>query len=151
MAPADGVRSGGGGPRLRTVTDPATPQPAPLRVLVVDPDDRIRATLASLLCIDGQCAVVGSAGGADDAIALAATFRPDVVLLDPRIPAMDGGRAVISCLREAAPGVRVIALTWSDTADGGIAAGVADAYIKKTFRPHELIDAVVAAARPSVA
>jgi DNA-binding NarL/FixJ family response regulator len=133
------------------MTDPATPQPAPLRVLVVDPDDRIRATLSSLLCIDGQCAVVGSAGSADDAIALAATFRPDVVLLDPRIPAIDGGRAIITCLREAVPGVRVLVLSWSDSADGSTSGEVADAYIKKTFRPHELIDAVVAAARPSVA
>jgi DNA-binding NarL/FixJ family response regulator len=131
------------------MTDPAILQPAPLRVLVVDPDDRIRATLARLLCIDGQCAVVGSAGGADDAIAQAAAFRPDVVLLDPRIPAMDGGRAIISCLREAAPDVRVLVLNWSEAADSGNAAD-ADAYIKKTFRPHELIDAVVAAARPSV-
>ena len=133
------------------MTDPAIPQPAPLRVLVVDPDDRIRATLSSLLCIDGQCAVVGNAGGADDAIALATTIRPDVVLLDPRIPAMDGGRTIITSLREAVPGVRVLVLNWSDTADGSTSAGVADAYIKKTFRPHELIDAVVAAARPSVA
>ena len=133
------------------MTDPAASQPAPLRVLVVDPDDRIRETLAGLLCIDGQCAVVGSAGTADDAIALAGTFRPDVVLLDPRIPAMAAGRAVIPCLREAVPGVRILVLNWSDTADGSPRADGADAYIKKTFRPHELIDAVVAAARTPVA
>jgi DNA-binding NarL/FixJ family response regulator len=124
--------------------------PAPLRILVVDPDDRIRETLAALLCIDGQCAVVGSAGTADAAVALAASFRPDVVVLDPRIPAMDGGRAIIICLREAAPGVRILVLNWSTASDGGDPAAAADAYIKKTFRPHELIDAVVAAARTSV-
>jgi len=108
------------------VTDAATLQPAPLRVLVVDPDDRIRETLAGLLCIDGQCAVVGTAGGADDAIAIAVAMRPDVVLLDPRIPAVEGGRAIIDCLREAVPGVRVLVLNWSD-AVGGPAAGAADA------------------------
>jgi DNA-binding NarL/FixJ family response regulator len=133
------------------MTDPTTPQPAPLRVLVVDPDDRIRETLAGLLCIDGQCAVVGTAAGADDAIAVAVAMRPDVVLLDPRIPAMDGGRAIISCLREAVPGVRVLVLNWSEAAGGGQPAGDADAYIRKTFRPHELIDAVAAAARTSIA
>jgi two-component system nitrate/nitrite response regulator NarL len=133
------------------MTDPTTPQPAPVRVLVVDPDDRIRETLAGLLCIDGQCAVVGTAAGADDAIAVAVAMRPDVVLLDPRIPAMDGGRAIISCLREAVPGVRVLVLNWSEAAGGGQPAGDADAYIRKTFRPHELIDAVVAAARTSIA
>jgi two-component system nitrate/nitrite response regulator NarL len=130
------------------MTDPAVPQPPPLRVLVVDPDDCIRETLAGLLCIDGQCAVVGTAGGADEAIAVAVAMRPDVVVLDPRIPAMEGGRAIIDCLREAVPGVRVLVLNWSDALSG---AGEADGYIKKTFRPHELIDAVVAAARTSVA
>jgi two-component system nitrate/nitrite response regulator NarL len=130
------------------MTDAATRQPTPLRVLVVDPDDCIRETLAGLLCIDGQCAVVGTAGGADEAIAVAAAMRPDVVVLDPRIPAMEGGRAIIDCLREAVPGVRVLVLNWSDALSG---AGEADGYIKKTFRPHELIDAVVAAARTSVA
>jgi two-component system nitrate/nitrite response regulator NarL len=130
------------------MTDAATRQPAPLRVLVVDPDDCIRETLAGLLCIDGQCAVVGTAGGADEAIAVAVAMRPDVVVLDPRIPAMEGGRAIIDCLREAVPGVRVLVLNWSDALS---VAGEADGYIKKTFRPHELIDAVVAAARTSVA
>jgi len=133
------------------MTDHATSQTAPLRVLVVDPDDRIRETLAGLLCIDGQCTVVGTAAGADDAIAVAVAIRPDVVLLDPRIPAMNGGRAIIGCLRDAAPGVRVLVLNWSDAAGGGQPAGDADAYIKKTFRPHELIDAVVAAARTPIA
>ena len=132
------------------MTDAATIQPAPLRVLVVDPDDRIRETLAGLLCIDGQCAVVGTAGGADDAIAAAVALRPDVVLLDPRIPVMEGGRAIIECLREAVPGVRVLVLHWSD-AVGGPTGGDADGYIRKTFRPHELINAVFAAARTSVA
>jgi two-component system, NarL family, nitrate/nitrite response regulator NarL len=132
------------------MTDGATPRRAPLRVLVVDPDDCIRETLAGLLCIDGQCLVVGTAGGADEAIAVAVAIRPDVVLLDPRIPAMEGGRAIIDCLREAVPGVRVLVLNWSDALDGP-PAGDADGYIRKTFRPHELIDAVVAAARTSVA
>jgi DNA-binding NarL/FixJ family response regulator len=133
------------------MTDPAPLQPAPLRVLVVDSDDRIRETLASLLCIGGQCAVVGSAGGSDDAIAVAEAMQPDVVLLDPRLPAMAEGRTIIPCLRVAVPGVRVLVLNWSETAMGSALADGADGYIKKTFRPHELIDAVVAAARTSVA
>jgi DNA-binding NarL/FixJ family response regulator len=133
------------------MTEPATVQSTPLRVLVVDQDDRIRESLAGLLCIGGRCVVVGSAGGPDDAIAAAAAMQPDVVLLDPRLPAMDGGRAVIACLREAVPGVRVIVLVQSPTVTGDPLFGGADAYIKKTFRPQELIDAVIAAARLSVA
>ena len=133
------------------MTEPAPMQSAPLRVLVVDPDERIRESLARLLRIGGRCAVVGSAGGPDDAVALAAIIRPEVVLLDPRLPAMDGGRAIIACLREVVPGVRVLVLNLSESADGPSRAEGADAYIKKTFRPHELIDAVIAAARTTVA
>jgi DNA-binding NarL/FixJ family response regulator len=133
------------------MTDPGPAQQAPLRILVVDPDEWVRESLVGLLCIGGECAVVGSAGEADDAIALAAVLRPDVVLLDPRLPAMDGGRALISCLREAVPGVRVLVLNWSEAAAGSASADGADAYIKKTFHPHQLIDAVVAASRTSVA
>ena len=133
------------------MTEPAPMQSAPLRVLVVDPDERIRESLAGLLRIGGRCVVVGSAGGPDDAVALAATIRPEVVLLDPRLPAMDGGRAIIACLREVVPGVRVLVLNLSESTDGTPRAEGADAYIKKTFRPHELIDAVIAAARTTVA
>ena len=131
------------------MTNPDPAQTA-LRILVVDPDDRIRESLSRLLPIGGHCVVIGSAGGAEDAVAIAATMRPDVVLLDPRLPAMDGGRAIIGCLREAVPGVRVLVLSRADAADGAPRTDGADAYIKKTFRSHELIDAVVAAARPTV-
>ena len=128
-----------------------TPASAALRILVVDSDDRIRESLSRILRIGGLCAVVGGAGCADDAVAMAAAMRPDAVLLDPRLPAVDGDRAIVASLREAVPGVRVLVLNWQEAGDGSRQADGPDAYIKKTFRPHELIDAVVAAARPSVA
>ena len=131
------------------MTTPDAVQPA-LRILVVDTDDRIRESLSRLLCIGGHCVVIGGASGADDAVVLAAAAQPDVVLLDPRLPAMAGDRAIVASLRDAVPGIRVLVLNWSEAPDGPRAEG-ADAYIKKTFRPRELIDAVVAAARPSVA
>jgi DNA-binding NarL/FixJ family response regulator len=136
------------------MTEPAT-LTRPLRVLIVEPDECIRESLAGILRIGGRCAVVGVAGGADEAIALAATIQPDAVLLDPRLPIGSGGRAIVAALREVAPAVRIIVLR---TGAGGepSPAGIdwdphADAYIKKTFRPHELIDAVLSAARSTVA
>jgi DNA-binding NarL/FixJ family response regulator len=121
--------------------------PGPLRVLLVDPDDRVRESLAGLLCIGHRCAVIGTAGTADAAILLAGQSEPDVIVLDPRLPGRDGSE-LIGQLRMASPSSRVLVLNWSDSADQAIGA---DAYVRKTFRPHELIDAVVAATRRSVA
>jgi DNA-binding NarL/FixJ family response regulator len=129
------------------MTDPAAAA-APLRVLLVDPDDRIRESLAGLLRIGQRCLVVGSAGTADAALRLARDSAPDVVVLDPRVPGTDGDGALISQLRAVAPATRILVLVWSGATDGTWGA---DAYLRKTFRSHELIDAVVATARPSVA
>jgi DNA-binding NarL/FixJ family response regulator len=122
------------------MTDP-TPAPAPLRVLIIDPDPRVRESLAGLLCIGDRCLVVGAAGTADDALRLASESIPDIVVVDPRLPGLDAGAALIARLREACPATRVLVLNWSDAADSQDCG--ADAYTRKTFRPHELIDAVV--------
>lgn len=122
------------------MTDPlATPEP--LRVLLVDPDDRVRESLAGLLGIGQRCVVVGSAGTAAAAIELAARLGPDVVVVDPRLPGDLSCAALITELREVVSGIRVLVLNWSDTAD--LSSG-ADGYVRKTFRPRELIEAVVA-------
>jgi DNA-binding NarL/FixJ family response regulator len=65
--------------------------PAALRVLLVDPDDRVRESLAGLLRIGQRCLVVGSAGTADAALRLAQDATPDVVVVDPRLPGVDTG------------------------------------------------------------
>lgn len=127
------------------MTDPAAAAD-PLRVLLVDPDECVRESLAGLLCIGHRCIVTGSAGTADAAVRLAADTAPQVIVVDPRLPDIDGA-GLISRLRAVAPASRVLVLNWSDTAD--LTSG-ADAYARKTFRPHELIDAVIAATRPAL-
>lgn len=124
------------------MTDPAAAS-APLRVLIVDPDDCVRESLAGLLRINERCLIIGAAGTADGAVRLAAETAPDVVVVDPRLPGIDGSD-LIAQVRAVAPDARVLVLNWSDTAD--LTSG-ADAYARKTFRPQELIDAVIAANR----
>jgi DNA-binding NarL/FixJ family response regulator len=122
------------------MTEPAA-APAPLHVLLVDADDRVRASLAGLLCIGERCVVVGTAGTAAEALRLAADSKPDVIVVDPRLPGIDAGAALIARLREVSPATRILVLSWSATTELGDCG--ADAYTRKTFRPHELIDAVV--------
>jgi DNA-binding NarL/FixJ family response regulator len=124
------------------MTGPAAAS-TPLRVLLVDPDERVRESLAGLLCIGRKCLVVGTAGTFATAVELAADLAPDVVVVDPRLPGTDDGAALIARLRSIAPGSRVLVLNWSDSAD--LTSG-ADGYVRKTFRPQELIDAVLATA-----
>ena len=133
------------------MTDPTIAAQAPLRVLVVDPDDQIRESLTRLLPIGGRCLVVGSAGQPVDALALAKSSAPDVVVLDCRLPELGADRDFVERIRAVAPGVRVLVLNRSDGAESQTILRGADAYIRKTFRPHELIDAVVGATPTSIA
>jgi CheY-like chemotaxis protein len=132
------------------MTDPAIAAQAPLRVLVVDPDDRIRESLARLLPIGGRCLVVGSAGDGDRAVDLAGGMSPDVIILDCRLPGDLGGN-LVARLRTVTPASRIVVLNWTEADRPTPGLDGADAYIRKTFRPHELIDAVVNAARSSAA
>ncbi len=120
---------------------------APLRVLVVDADDRVRESLTGLLAIGGRCMVVASAGQVGPALDLAIDHQPDVVILDPRLPEVDGGMALIARLRARLPHVRILAMSWSDTLEAGVLESGADGFVRKTFRPTELVAAVIAAGR----
>ena len=140
------VAAGPQSPRLRHVTDPQVSS-SPLRVLVVDSDERVRDSLAGLLCIGERCVVVGSAADADEALAIVGSSSPDVVIVDPRVAEPDGSRAFITRLRAADPAVRVVVMSSSSDAEAGALAAGADAFIRKTYRARELIDAVLAAGR----
>lgn len=85
---------------------------APIRVVLVEDNEEFRQTLELLFGLRGEIEVVGSVATGDEAPALVAALRPAVVLMDYRMPGLDGAqatRAVIS----AAPGVRVVCLTAS--------------------------------------
>jgi DNA-binding NarL/FixJ family response regulator len=116
----------------------------PLRVLVVDADDRVRESLTGLLAIGGRCIVVASAGYAGAAFDLAIDHRPDVVIVDPRLPEVDTGMALISRLRTHLPAVRILAMSWSDTLEAAVIESGANGFVRKTFRPSELVAAVLA-------
>ena len=126
--------------------DPANP--GPLRVVVIDADERVRESLAGLLCIGDQLCVVGDAGQSGPAIDIVAATQPDIVVLDPRLPEADGGLALIRRIRGAAPSARILIMSGTDPKEQSDLVGSADGFVRKTFRPSDLVAAVIAAAVP---
>jgi DNA-binding NarL/FixJ family response regulator len=125
--------------------DPASGTEDPLRVLVVDADDRVRESLSGLLAIGHRLVVVGSAGQSARAMDLLASESPDVVIVDPRLPEVAGGLKFIQRVRAKRPDVRIVVMSWSDRLDDPGLAAAGDGFIRKTFRPNDLIAAIIAA------
>jgi DNA-binding NarL/FixJ family response regulator len=114
-----------------------------MRVLVVDDQRLIRDGIASLLDIQDGIEVVGTAVDGRDAIEKTLALEPDVVLMDVRMPEMDGVEAV-AVLRQKAPGIRVVMLTTFDDEEyvvQALRAGAAG-YLLKDLPSHELGAAV---------
>jgi CheY-like chemotaxis protein len=93
--------------------------------------------------IGHRVAIVGGADGAAHALNLAATEQPDIIVIDPRLPDVTGGLACIRRLRATVPGVRVVALCSAEAMDGGQVAANVDGCVRKTFRPDDLMAAIL--------
>jgi DNA-binding NarL/FixJ family response regulator len=129
-----------------------------VRVLLVDDQALFREALAVLLSVADGVEVVGEAANGAEALARSAELRPDVVLMDLRMPVLDG-IAATRRLRVEQPEVQVLALTTFDDDAEVFAALRAGAvgYLLKDVSSARLVEAVHAAARgesvlqPSVA
>ena len=130
----------------------------PVRVLLVDDQALFREALGTLLAVREEIAVVGEAADGHQALRQAAALTPDVVLMDLRMPVLDG-IAATKRLQVDQPDVRVLALTTFDDDEEVFAALRAGAvgYLLKDVSSERLVEAVLAAARgesvlePSVA
>jgi DNA-binding NarL/FixJ family response regulator len=117
--------------------------PPSVRVLVVDDDDLMRAGLRAVLSSDETIEVVGEATTGRHAIERVLALRPQVVLMDVRMPDLDGIAATREVLATS-PEIKVVILTTFEQDDyifGAIHAGAAGFLLKRT-RPEELITAV---------
>ena len=115
----------------------------PVRVLLVDDDDLMRAGIRAVLSSDQTIEVVGEAADGRAAVEQAIAFRPDVVLMDVRMPGLDGIAATRELLA-VSPDVRVVILTTFEQDDyvfGALSAGASGFLLKRT-RPEELIVAI---------
>jgi DNA-binding NarL/FixJ family response regulator len=129
-----------------------------IRVLVADDQALFREALTTLLEVQPGIEVVGEAGNGEEAVRRGAELRPDVVLMDLRMPVLDGIAATARLTAEQ-PDVRVLALTTFDDDEDVFAALRAGAvgYLLKDVSGARLVEALVAAERgesvlqPSVA
>ena len=122
-----------------------------IRVLLVDDDALVRAGLSMMLNGAGGLVIVGEAGDGDQAPAAVARYRPDVVLMDLRMPRVDGVTATRR-LRSAPRPPEVIVLTTFDADEnvlGALRAG-ASGFLLKDSPPADIADAIrrVAAGDP---
>lgn len=131
---------------------------APIRILVVDDQALFREGLQTLLAVQPGFEVVGEAANGQEAVRMAARLHPHVILMDVRMPELDGVAATRQ-LHHAQPGCRVIVLTTFDDDEYVFEALRAGAvgYLLKDAPSEKLFEAVRAAARgesflqPSVA
>ncbi|MGB7449230.1 MAG: response regulator transcription factor [Ornithinimicrobium sp.] len=116
---------------------------SPITVVLVDDDALVRTGLAMILGGETDVEIVGEATNGLEAVPLVRQTRPDVVLMDIRMPRMDGLEATTQILRETGP-PRVIVLTTFDTDELVISAlriG-ASGFLLKSTRPERLVEAV---------
>jgi DNA-binding NarL/FixJ family response regulator len=114
-----------------------------VRVVIVDDDDLMRAGLRAVLSSDESIEVAGEAGDGRAAAPLARSLHPDVILMDVRMPDLDGIAATREVLA-AAPEARVVILTTFEQDDyifGALRAGASGFLLKRTS-PEDLVAAI---------
>ncbi|ASW56908.1 DNA-binding response regulator [Plantactinospora sp. KBS50] len=122
--------------------------PHPVRLVIVDDHPVVRDGLRGMFAGDPDFAVVGEAGDGAEAVAVVEAVRPDVVLMDLRMPGMDGVTAIGEFARRGLT-ARVLVLTTYDTDSDVLPAVQAGAtgYLLKDTPRDDLVRAVRSAAR----
>jgi DNA-binding NarL/FixJ family response regulator len=124
-----------------------TPRPVPPdapRVVIVDSDRRVQQSLSDLLSLTGKVSVVGRAGDVRAALEEVERVHPDVVLVDPRLPDVEAGIALIAGMRRAWPSLRIVLTGFADTEGHSLPTETAS-YVSKAGSPEDFVSAIVEA------
>jgi len=124
------------------------PKAKPLRVLIADDHRLFAEALEAILATDERIEVVGQASDGEEAVELARTLDPDLVLMDVSMPVLDGFEATRE-IRSASEDVRVLMLTGSNSradVDRSREAG-ASGYVTKDRIASELVATIVEVSR----
>jgi DNA-binding NarL/FixJ family response regulator len=122
----------------------------PVRIVLVEDNEVFRDALELLLGMRADVEIVASVGDGAAAVAAAKEHRPDVVLMDYRLPTLDGIQATAQVVEEA-PGVAVVALTASadDAEREALVEAGAVACLTKDQELEEIVAAILQAATVS--
>jgi len=123
-----------------------------IRILVADDHPIVRGGIVALLTDTDDLQVVGQAATGLEAVALALELQPDLVLMDLRMPGIDGDEATARILRSS-PGIRVVVLTTYET-DASILTAIeagASGYLLKAAPQEELLAGIRSVARGELA
>jgi DNA-binding NarL/FixJ family response regulator len=136
------LRRAGRGPKVGWMPQPSADESStpPLRILIVDADRRVRESLRELIACEVGPDAVLAVGTADDARLAAATFAPDVVVIDPRLPAVDSGADLIDDLHARRPTARLLEMCWHGD---DRATPDADAGLDMEASPEALVAAIL--------
>jgi DNA-binding NarL/FixJ family response regulator len=116
------------------------------RILVVDADHRVRESFAGLIALVDGIEVVGTTGRPPEAMAALRRKHPDIVVIDPRLPELEVGLALVGAMHRARPDVRVLVLGWSGEHEQLAVDAGADGFICKSADPVTVVEAVLAVA-----
>jgi DNA-binding NarL/FixJ family response regulator len=117
---------------------------ATIRVLIADDQPMVRAGLRMILELEPDLDIVGEAADGNEAVAVAAATEPDVILMDVRMPNLDGLEATRRIVGSREDGPRVLILTTFDLdvyVYEALASG-ASGFVLKDIEPEKLVDAI---------
>lgn len=124
-------------------TRPEAPGTDPITVVIADDQPLVRTSLALILRSDPAVEVVAEAADGEQAVASALRLRPDIVLMDIRMPVLDGVQATAR-IAASLPGTRVLALSTFDMDEYVVAAlrAGASGFLPKDVSPEDLLAAL---------
>ena len=116
--------------------------PSAVRVVLADDSRRSRQGLRALLSTCSEVEVVAEAADGLEAVNLVASVDPDVIVMDARMPTMDG-LAATKLLKGRRPGMRIVVLTMLAAVRKAALEAGADAFLVKGCPPGDLIEAIL--------